>query len=145
MSKVCPQPQTPTTTAGTPPVNRSPDVKAACDGVVFNNDPKGSDAGKVPAVDSDKDHCGGAPAAKDPHGQPGTDAPGCPSSATPDKSFWTNLGNGISFGLAGLVMGSLFGGLLLTLAVAVVAGVAGYMMSRSITEPPPDPPKKDGG
>lgn len=69
-----------------------------------------------------------------------------PGEVTEDKkadaNFYTNLGNGVALGIGGLLLASFFGGPVLMLAVAVAAGVGGYYVSKSITEPKDDKKKK---
>jgi hypothetical protein len=77
-------------------------------------------------------------AAKSGASGPGKDVDTCPKTDDdkgPDPNFYTNLGNGISFGIGGLLLASFLGGPLLMLAVAVAAGAGGYYFSKSNTEP----------
>ena len=61
------------------------------------------------------------------------DAEGCKDKEKTDLTqFYGDLSNGISFGLAGLVIGSFFGGPLVFAAFALVAGVGAYYLSKKI-------------
>jgi len=81
--------------------------------------------------------------AKDPTVEKGDDVDGCAKvdKPGPDPNFYTNLGNGLSFGVGGLLLASFFGGPALMLAVGLAAGVGGYYWSKSITEPKKDKDK----
>ncbi|MFI5349956.1 MAG: hypothetical protein ACHQ2Z_10460 [Elusimicrobiota bacterium] len=61
------------------------------------------------------------------------DADGCKDKEKTDLTqFYGDLSNGISFGLAGLVIGSFFGGPMVFAAFALVAGVSAYYLSKKI-------------
>ena len=55
-----------------------------------------------------------------------------------DPNFYTNLANGMAVGIAGLILGSFFGGPLIMAAVAIVAGVGAFLLSSSINRPKDD-------
>ena len=61
-----------------------------------------------------------------------------PPEEKKDKHFYGNLANGMSFGIAGLVLGAFFGGPLVMAAFAIAAGVGAYYMSKHINSPEED-------
>lgn len=67
---------------------------------------------------------------------PGKDVNPCPDKdKKDDPNLYTNIGNGLSFGLGGLILASFFGGPALMLAVAVAAGIGGYYFAKAADEP----------
>ena len=135
----------PASTPAPAPSNGTPTdaIRAAC--VAFNAgaappDPRPNiGTGDVTGSGIDKSPCPGAkPAtAGAPGDHSGKDVDPCPKDGDkgPDPNFYTNLGNGVAFGIGGLLLASFFGGPLLMIGVAVAAGVGGYFFSKSNTEP----------
>lgn len=85
-----------------------------------------------------KDAPASTDAKKDPTTTAGSDVDPCPGGDDGKKSdphFYDNLGNGIAFGIGGMLLGSFFGGPLMILAVGLAAGVGGYYFAKANDEP----------
>ncbi|HEX4048492.1 MAG TPA: hypothetical protein VH309_11685, partial [Elusimicrobiota bacterium] len=145
------KPQAGGQTSGIPSASLPKDLRDYCATLLANDNQADPDhkigTGGSSAIDGNP--CPGSSAKGATDGTTGAAAPGkdadpCkkPDDKKPDPNFYTNLGNGLSFGIGGLLLASFIGGPLLMLAVGVAAGVAGYYVSKNITEPPKD---KKGG
>jgi hypothetical protein len=122
------QPGTTASNAGTADPNAR--FKTACKGILAINSPSTGPASLGATTVPGPDKC-----------DPKTDKSCQGDAPKPDTNFWTNVSNGMGFGLAALLLASFFGGPALMLGVALAAGVGGYFFSKSINNPPPAPPK----
>ena len=61
-----------------------------------------------------------------------------PEDKKEDKQFYGNLANGMAFGIAGMILGTFFGGPAVIAAFAVVIGVGAYVLSKVVTAPKDD-------
>ena len=102
-----------------PPTALTPEVQKACDDFLANyqpdTNPNRSDISTP-----------GPPA-------PGSDADdGDKKKDEGDKHLVKNIGNAVTFGIGGLILGSFFGGPLVMIAVAAVAAIGAYALSKKL-------------
>ena len=125
--------------AGTNPASDTvptQDVRNACKAfaAIRSSGKQDSKGGKSSGIDGEDKDCGKT-AGKHAKAA-GSDA--APCETKPDKpdmsAFYGDLSNGVALGLAGMVLGSFFGGPLVFAAFALAAGVGGYYLSKSINK-----------